>query len=187
LTKIKDTFKDKYRQFVVFKIKVSNNTVKLKHISPLSDFSLEVQAMLNAWYCDVDSDLKRIGVIYNSIFTSRNPAFLVSARIVADLVKKDKNIEVSSCNTKSYIRIKAILLQHGLWEELRPPGANAAGLYCLKEPLHKNLLVTEMGRDMYDTIVEQNLKWYDDNKPAEDEHLDVDALKHFRKKINNGK
>ena len=170
-------------------LKNSTTDCRLIDITPLDDFSRDIQAILMPFYKSRDPKARRFGTILNSIYTHANNVFVLTKRLAADLVEKDPHYPQKSCDTSSYKYMISYALQNLYLDVLRNPVQNnknvsgKAGLYELSDPDFLAPLIEMIGISTVKANKDQTLKWYDENNTPEMQENPSPELIAERKRI----
>jgi len=76
----------------------------------------------------------RLATILNAVFTSKRLVFILSRKILMELIKEDINSKYSSIGTVEYKELIFKLANGGFFERLREPKPGKAGVYKIIEP-----------------------------------------------------
>lgn len=153
--------KEEVKKFIQNNL-INDDTVKLSSLSDLSKTSDDIKNMLEGFYeCD-NPVVQKIGTILNAIFTQKTNVFMLSIRILSDLVEKDPNLKAKSCHSSQYRKIIYRLLKSGLLKKIREPNGNNAGLYELIHEGFLSILIKEIGQDVLDAKKKAHIEWYDE-------------------------
>lgn len=181
--------KDKYRKFVEENLE-QENTVKLSSLRELDQCSEEVQKALNSFYLSDNPNIQKIGSMLNAIYTQQTKTFMVSIRILRELIKEDPNIVFKDCHSSQYKNIMAKVLGSDMFTKLREPRGNAAGLYELTSKIFLEILEIEVGKDVLEAKKEAHVDWYDTTNQEREENFNqakknIEERRRQRKRIEN--
>lgn len=138
----------------------------------------EVQKILKFLYGSVDQNLKnRMGTIMNAIFTQNLQTFLLSKRTLYKLFLADSESKYKSLSSREYSLLLARLTNSGLFETLRYPTINQAGVYKLINPEMVAIIESNIGRKLLALQEKNVVDFYDmknvivDDKKSGDEEF----------------
>ena len=88
--------------------------IKLTQISKTKDLAKDVAEAVKALYKHHDINMRLFGTILNSMATQQRVVFLLSKRLVGDLLKKDKNVRRSTIDSRTYKELVTVLMRGGV-------------------------------------------------------------------------
>lgn len=181
---------NKFQKFVKEFLE-QDDSVKLSHTSALTDLDQLSSQAISAMYESKNPSIKKGGSIINSAYTHGTSVFLLSMRIVSELIKNDGNVVYNGCNSRNYKEIMHKMLKDGVISVLRPPSGRLAGLYEINSELFLIPLQKKIGKKALENKRLKNIAWYDKTSLIRDKKIqkDIEEGKEMRKKYEkrNGK
>jgi len=136
--------------------------VKLYETKPLDQFDEDIQDTLAPFYNHSDVKMKRVGTIFNGIYTQNSVAFMMSFRICRELIATDTERHgLKSCTDREYNAVIHWLLKNNVLVKIRDQKGRRSAMYELIEPRFLNLLYKSAGKDLVDAKKDKNIEWYD--------------------------
>lgn len=179
---------NKYEKFVKENLEKTNSVklVNTKHLDDLPDIVIKP---ILAFYTSTSSSIQKSGSIINSIYTQQTNVFLLSLRIVSELVKNDPNIKYTSCNSTNYKEIMHKLFSSKVITALRKPSGKFAGLYELTSEIFLEPLRQQIGDDMLEATKKEHIEWYDSGREIKNNQLrkDIEETRIARKAYDEQK
>ncbi len=168
------TNKEKYQKFVKENLEGSSD-LKLTELSMLEEMQREVRDIVEVLYESKSPKTQKMGSIMNAIFTQQAHVFLMSFRILNDLLKSDSNTKTKSCHSTDYNIIMSRLEASNVMQNLRKQAGKRAGMYELIGEHEIAVFDKLISKEMRDAMKAVKLELYDKTVAKEQpkEHKDI--------------
>lgn len=142
----------------------SFQTITLRFTSKLSEMPDFLTKELTYLYENECFEFNILASILNSIFTQKNPVFILGYRSVNNLIKNDVNIKKNAISGSRWKLFKKIFIyEENFIETIRAQKDKVPGLYTLKNGYFLKLLQKYLGKDDFAKKKEVYISWYDKN------------------------
>lgn len=143
---------DKKQEYYKMIETLSNpNTIKLYRTKNVSDFeNNNIKEFLQAFYSAKDPVVLKMSSLFNSILTHQNRSFMLSKRIMDNILESDPNIEIKSLRSEVYKDMLFRLHSNDYIETVVGQKNKRAALFKLKEGTLTKLLYEIHIKDYYD-------------------------------------
>lgn len=146
-----------------------NEVSKLVEISPVENFNEEIRGIVTALYDHKKTAFKRLGTVFNAIFTQQNGVFTLSLGLAKTLIPLDSaQSGLKSCDDEAYKSMIHTGLSCGLFTKIREQKGNKAALYQLTFPAALNELEKLMGREARLAKDNKFIEWWDATDPDDE-------------------